>query len=113
MPNRKWKNRNANWKNASSETPVTISGVAKERYRDPEIQADARFHSAYAARVPQMVARIVAPMPMIRLFAAESINSRSWKIAEYQRREKSCQMVNFDSLKLKIARIKRGTCRNA
>ncbi len=63
--------------------------------------------------VPITVAIAVAQIPMIRLFIADSINSVSAIAAAYQCSENPCHTVNFDALKLNIARINSGTCRNA
>src|SRR6266404_5628721 len=106
IPNRRWRNRNTNWKNASSETPVTISGVTSERYIDPAIQGELRFHKAYAASVPITVAIAVAATAINMLFIADSSSSRSASAARYQFNENPCHTVNFDALKLNTARTR-------
>ena len=45
MPSCKCRKRNAHWNSASSETPVTISGVTSERYSDPVSRREPRFQS--------------------------------------------------------------------
>src|SRR2546426_713649 len=113
MPSRRFRNRNHHWNSASSETPVTISGVTSDKYSDPASHADARFHSAYAASVPIAVANAVAMIAMMRLLAADSRRSRSAKAARYQLSENPSQIVKREELKLNTARISSGTCRNA
>ena len=55
---------------------------------------------------------IVATTAMIRLFTADSVNWVSCNAAEYQRSEKLSHMVKREELKLKMARISSGRCRN-
>ena len=38
--------RKVHWKNASSEMPVTISGVTSDKYSDPDSRRELRFHRA-------------------------------------------------------------------
>ena len=55
----------------------------------------------------------VATMAMIKLFREDSIRLASAATARYHWSEKLSQTANLDELKLKIARISKGTCRNA
>src|SRR5690349_19420963 len=113
IPRRRCAKRKIHWKSASSEAPVTISGVTKERYSDPDNQGEPRFHKPYAASVPMMVAATVATMAMIRLFAEDSMRLLSSATARYHWSENLSHTANREELKLKIARISKGTCRNA
>jgi hypothetical protein len=60
-----------------------------------------------------MVDATVAASAMMRLFAAAVASLESENAAEYQAREKPCQIVNRDELKLKTASTSSGRCRNA
>ena len=44
-PSCQWSQRKAHWNRASSEIPMTISGVTSERYSAPERARERRFHS--------------------------------------------------------------------
>src|SRR5205814_8401 len=100
-PSRKCKYRNTHWKNASSETPVTISGVTSDRYSAPDISRSLRFQNPYAHAVPTMVERIVETSAISMLLTVASARFGSANTALYQRSENPCHTVNRDELKLK------------
>ena len=60
-----------------------------------------------------VVASTVALTAMIRLLIADWIRSLSASAERYQVSENLSQTVNFDELKLKMAKISSGRCKNA
>src|SRR5579862_4747755 len=90
-----------NWKNASSEMPVTISGVTSERYIDPASTGDLRFQSPYAAIVPMAVESNAETIAMMTLLRVAQARSALFTTARYQSSENPSQTVNLDLLKLK------------
>src|SRR5438034_1226253 len=97
--------RNAHWKRASSETPVTISGVTSDRYSEPESSRDRRFQSAYAASVPAIVEIAVETIATTTLVQAASAISGSVNTIRYQRSENPSHNVKRDALKLKTINV--------
>src|SRR5690242_13845643 len=63
--------------------------------------------------VPMTVEITVAASATMTLFQVASTNSGSRKMARYQSNEKCSQTVKRDELKLKIASVSSGRCRNA